>query len=147
MSHANLYIDSATEAVFSPAIRNYTTLLLTRFLPIFDDVEREQQRASEEALANSSNWHEDEASVAEHAYDEGIAQAMMFMEMRTVFIATGVAGLFHLFEKQLYRFLNQGISRYQFMIRRKNTDVPLVISKWDEAEEIIKAFPVTRRDI
>jgi hypothetical protein len=113
-------------------------------MPIFEDVEGEQRRATEEAFA-AGHWHQDEESAAEAAYDEGIAQAIMFMEMRTVFIATGVAGLFHLLEKQLYRFLNDEIGRYRFMIRRKKQDVPLVIGKWEDAEALIKAFPVILR--
>lgn len=113
-------------------------------MPIFEDVEGEQRRATEEAFA-AGHWHQDEESAAEAAYDEGIAQAIMFMEMRTVFIATGVAGLFHLFEKQLYRFLNDEIGRYRFMIRHKKQDVPLVIGKWEDAEALIKAFPVILR--
>jgi hypothetical protein len=69
----------------------------------------------------------------------------MLMEMRTVFIATGVAGLFHLFEKQLYRFLNQEIGRYGFTHRVKKQDVPFVVTKWEDADTVIKSFPHTLR--
>ena len=140
----NLYIDKHTEAFYGPAVRNYTDLLLTRFMPIFDDVEGEQQRAMDAAL-EKNKWYEDEASAIEDAYDEGISSAIMLMEMRTVFIATGVAGLFHLFEKQLYRFLNQEIGRYGFTHRVKKQDVPFVVTKWEDADTVIKSFPHTLR--
>lgn len=136
----NLYIDEHTEAIFAPAVRNYTDLLLTRFLPIFDDVEGEQERAMANALAHN-RWHEDEASAMEAAYDEGISSALMLMEMRTVFIATGVAGLFHLFEKQLYRYLNQELRRFHLTRRVRKQDVPLVIASWSDADAVIREFP------
>lgn len=113
-------------------------------MPIFDDVEGEQQRAMDAAL-EKNKWYEDEASAIEDAYDEGISSAIMLMEMRTVFIGTGVAGLFHLFEKQLYRFLNQEIGPYGFTHRVKKQDVPFVVTKWEDADTVIKSFPHTLR--
>jgi len=136
----NLYIDEHTERIYAPAVRNYTDLLLTRVMPIFGDVEGEQQRAMEAAL-EENKFYEDEASAMEAAYDEGISSAIMLTEMRTVFIATGVAGLFHLFEKQLYQYLNQEIIRYRFTHKVKKQGAPFVVAKWEDADNVIKAFP------
>ena len=71
--------------------------------PIFDDVEAEQQRSADAVLA-AEGWGPDDYEAAiEAAFEISTDHAIAFFEMRSVFLATGVSGLFHLFEKQLYK--------------------------------------------
>jgi hypothetical protein len=116
--------------MFAPAIKSYCSILLDRILPVFADPEAEQERAAEEAMASMAGWNEDYDGASEAAYEYGIEQGMMFWEMRTVFLATGVSGLYHLFEKQLYRQLNHELGQWSDHI----------VSDWKEASDIIALF-------
>jgi len=55
---------------------------------------------------------------------------LQFDEMRDVFIAVGVSGLFHLFEKQVYRHLNRDFARHGAK----------PIGQWDYAKRVIQLF-------
>ncbi len=133
----SIWMDDNTEAIFAPPIRHYVELLLDRFIPLFDDAEGEQARATEEALrAYERAWGEDYEGAVEAAYDYGIGHAIMFMEMRSVFVATGVAGLFHLFEKLLYRQLNHELRRVGAV--HSKTGAPYSVTRWDQAREMIQ---------
>jgi hypothetical protein len=81
---------------------------------------------------------DDYEAAAEAAHEHSRDHTIQFMELRTVFLATGVAGLFHLFESQLYRFLNNELRRNL----TKNID------RWEEAADAIDALdqPRSRND-
>jgi hypothetical protein len=112
---------------FGSPIRHYAEILTSRVMPLFDDLDGEQQRAADEVL-NASGWGPDDYEAAmDAAYEHSIDHTGQFIELRTVFLATGVAGLFHLFEKQLYRFLNHELRRN---LRKK-------IDRWEEATDAI----------
>jgi hypothetical protein len=53
---------------------------------------------------------------------------VQFMELRSVFLATGVAGLFHLFEKQLYRHLNKELQ----------DNLSSKVKTWKDAGDVIR---------
>jgi hypothetical protein len=91
---------------FLPPIRSYSELLLQRVLPIFDDLDGEAKRVEQEVL--SWPWEESNYDEAfQTARELSVEQVWEFMELRSVFLATGVSGLHHLFEKQVYKHLNR----------------------------------------
>jgi hypothetical protein len=115
---------------FGSPIRHYAEILTSRVMPLFDDLDGEQQRAGDQVL-NASGWGPDDYGAAmEAAYEHSIDHTLQFIELRTVFLATGVAGLFHLFEKQLYRFLNHELRR----------NLSKKIDRWEEATDAIDAL-------
>jgi len=116
--------------MFGSPIRHYAEILTSRVMPLFDDLKGEQQRAADEVL-NASGWGPDDYEAAmDAAYQHSMDHTAQFMELRTVFLATGVAGLFHLFEKQLYQFLNHEL-------RRNLTEK---INRWEQAADAIDAL-------
>lgn len=118
---------------FAPDISDYCDILLNRIDPIFHDVQAEQDRAATEFLDRVAKHHgyEDDPDAAyEAAYDHSIERALQFVQLRTVFLATGVSGLFHLFEKQIYRHINKELRRW----------LTKPIAHWREVEEIIPKF-------
>jgi hypothetical protein len=117
-------------SMFGAPIRHYAEILKSRVMPLFDDLDGEQQRAADEVL-NASGWGPDDFEAAmDAAHEHSIDHTVQFMELRTVFLATGVAGLFHLFEKQLYRFLNHELRR----------NISKKIDRWEEAADAIDAL-------
>lgn len=135
---AHIWMESSSENIFRPEIEDYVDLLLNRILPLFADPDEDQERASEVMLF-SGEWGPDDdyASVMEAAYHHGIERGIMLMEMRTVFLATSVAGLFHLFEKQVCRHLRREFRNFQ--LSHKNGK-PLAIGSWVEASDLIEQF-------
>lgn len=122
--------DSWTYRRFAPEIQSYSRVLLERVIPIFDEVDNEQERASDEVL-RSPHWGPDDFEQAmETAYETGIEKALEFMELRSVFIAIGVSGMFHLFEKQLYTHLNHEL---RFWLVNP-------INKWHDVQSVIRKF-------
>ena len=117
---------------FMPNVDSYCDILLNRVDAIFVDVEGEQQRAYNDFLSAASSYYgpdggyEAYEAAEEHARDH----ALQFMGMRSVFLATGVSGLFHLFEKQLYHHINKELADW--------LTVPL--SNWRDLEELVSKF-------
>jgi hypothetical protein len=64
------------------------------------------------------------------AYEQSMDAAVEFIEMRGVFLATGVSGLFHLFEKQMYVHLNKELAGW----------LSKPINQWRDIESIIPKF-------
>ena len=114
--------------LFAPEIDSYVEILLKRIVPIFDDVDGEQERISNEVLSSSCWGPDDYDQAMEAAYETGIDKALQFMEMRSVFLAAGVSGLFHLFEKQIYKHLNREL---------RNWLVSPIIN-WNDARSVIE---------
>jgi hypothetical protein len=82
-------------------------------------------------MQRASSWFgEDYDSAVEAAYEHARDHTMQFLEMRAVFLATGVSGLFHLFEKQLYLHVNQELKDW--------LESPL--SRWQDLEDMIPKF-------
>ena len=97
---------------FSPSIESYCDILIDRIVPVFDDPGGEQKKAADDFLKVASSWFSDDyGSAVEAAREHASDHMMQFLEMRAVFLATGVSGLFHLFEKQLYRHVNKEVER------------------------------------
>jgi hypothetical protein len=94
---------------FAPEIESYSDILLNRIDPIFEDVDGEAHRAMDGFIASMSSRarEEDYDDVVQAAYDHAQETALQFTEMRAVFLTTGVSGLFHLFERQLYLHINK----------------------------------------
>src|SRR6185312_11195078 len=69
--------------------------------------------------------------VLEAAYEHAFDAAIQFMEMRSVFLTTGVSGLFHLFERQLYRHLNKELAAWLQTPITEWRDVAFIIPKFD----------------
>lgn len=123
---------------FASDVHGYCDILLNRIDPIFYDVEGEQKRAAREFLSRIAHRYSDDddpTEAYEAAYEHAAERAMQFVEMRTVFLATGVSGLFHLFEKQLYRHINKEL-RYW---------LSKPVSQWRDLEEIVPKFVQRRR--
>lgn len=120
--------------MFGDPIRHYADILTSRVMPLFEDLDGERKRVADDILA-APGWGPDDYEAAmETAYEQSMDHTLQFMELRTVFLATGVAGLFHLFEKQLYRFLNHELRR----------NLPKKIDRWEEADAAIQALDQPR---
>lgn len=116
-----------TYEVFGEPIRHYGNILMNRFIPIFDDLEGEEQRAVDAFLNSGRQGEDDYDRACQEAFEHGQNQVLQFIELRSAFLAAGVAGLFHLFEKQLYRHLNNEL--------RDNLTLP--IESWKDATDLI----------
>jgi hypothetical protein len=125
-----VWFGAASQAIFAQPIKHYVSILITRVVPIFDDLDGEEQRAAD-AVLNARYWNEENYHEAiEAAIDHSRDHILEFMELRSVFLTTGVVGLFHLFEKQLLRHLNHELAHNLFK----------EIKSWKEASEAIDAL-------
>ena len=116
---------------FSPSIESYCDILLDRVVPVFDDPEGEQKRAADDFMQGASSWFgEDYDSAVEAAYEHARDHTMQFLEMRAVSLATGVSGLFHLFEKQLYLHVNKELKGW----------LTSPLNRWQDLEDMIPKF-------
>lgn len=132
----NAHFGSWLYGVNAPQIEGYVDILLARVISLFDDVDGEQERAAEEVL-NWPGWGPDDYERAmETAYEISIDKALQFMELRSVFLATGVSGLFHLFEKQVYKHLNHELS--DWMKKDASGRIIQPIQFWKDARIIIE---------
>jgi hypothetical protein len=125
-SDLSVWFDFMTKEHYIPPVQHYTEILLNRLIPIFDDLDGEQQRAAH-AVYHQPHWRDEDEAI-QAAYDYSFQQVTQFMELRSVFLATGVAGLFHLFEKQLYRHLN---SELKYLLTSQ-------VKAWKDATHIIQ---------
>ena len=123
---------------YTPAVRLYADTLLDRVVPLFDDPDAEQERIGQETMRALSTYYDDEGAAAEIAYERAIDGALMFMEMRGLFLATGTAGLFHLFERQLYKFLNHELERFGAVERVKDWRDVEQVADSDEAGRVFR---------
>ena len=104
----SIWIDDWIYQYFAPEVQSYCDILLNRITPIFDDLDGEEARAAKTFLdAIPAYEGEDHDATVEAAYEHALEHVMHFMEMRSVFLTVGVSGLFHLFERQLYRHINK----------------------------------------
>lgn len=136
-----LYIDSSEERIYAPAVELYTEILLRRLAPLFNDLDREQEAATEAAF-HRFGWSDDVEGAAEAAYEAGISHVILFQEMRSIFIAAGVSGLFHLFERQLYRFLNGELERFGWTDKKTGKKTTPNIDCWRDAIECVQRFSI-----
>lgn len=131
-----IYMDQSAKKVFAPALKQYASVLLEKIMPVFDDLDGEQQRAGDEFL-DSLSPHTDYDSAMDAAYDHSIDHVLLFQEMRSTFLAAGVAGLFHLFERQIYRHLKRETRDYQLTDTK---DQPFIIDEISKVEELLRCF-------
>jgi hypothetical protein len=118
---------------FAPDIEAYCDILLNRIDPIFEGVDGEHERVAKEFLSSIAHHYgpdDDPSSAYEAAIEYANDHAYQFIEMRTVFLATGVSGLFHLFEKQLYRHANKELEGW----------LTNPISQWRDLEALFPKF-------
>lgn len=117
---------------FVPNIDSYCDILLNRIDPIFMDVDAEEKRVYEEFLASASTYYsDDDADTAyEAAYEHAREHCYQFVEMRSIFLTTGVSGLFHLFEKQLYLHINKELKHW----------LATPVTSWRDLEDLIPKF-------
>ena len=126
-----IWIDGWVHRHFAPEIESYCNILLNRVIPIFEDFDGEGEKAANEFLGCArappdADYHE----VLEAAYEHAQEHVMQFMEMRSVFLAAGVSGLFHLFERQLYKHINKELDQW----------LTSPIADWRTLEDIIPKF-------
>lgn len=127
---------SWNRSIFGSPIRHYAEILRSRVMPIFDDLDGERKRIADDVLA-APHWGPDDLdSALEAAYEHSLEHTLQFMELRTVFLATGVAGLFHLFEKQLYGFLNHELRRNLTKSIERWEDAVVAINTLDQPKNI-----------
>lgn len=140
MAHDQLEIAFASWVTdrFAPEIEGYCSILLNRIDPIFEDVDGEGHRAMDEFIKSAAKHARDEDydDVVQAAYDHAQEAALQFFEMRAVFLATGVSGLFHLFERQLYLHINKELKPW--------LNKPIAL--WRDLEELIPHFGRKGRD-
>ena len=129
--HLSIAFGGCVYSYFAPDIESYCDILLNRIDPIFEDVEGEQERVASNFLEAAASWYGDDYdSAVDAAFDHARDHALQFMEMRAVFLATGVSGLFHLFEKQLYKHVNKELKRW----------LASPIAEWRDLVELIPKF-------
>jgi hypothetical protein len=117
---------------FAPEIEGYCNILLNRVDPIFEDVDGEARRAMDEFIKSAAAHARDDDydDVVDAAYEHAQQTAQQFFEMRAVFLATGVSGLFHLFERQLYLHINKELKDW--------LNKPIAL--WRDLEDLIPHF-------
>ena len=129
--HLSIAFGGWVYSYFAPHIESYCDILLNRIDPIFEDVEGEQKRVADNFLEVAASWYGDDYdSAVDAAFDHARDHALQFMEMRAVFLATGVGGLFHLFEKQLCKHINKELKRW----------LESPVTKWRDLNELIPKF-------
>jgi len=126
-----IWIDNWVYQYFAPEVKSYCDILLNRINPMFLDLDGEEKRAAEEFLAGiPSHGEEDHDAIFEAAYDHARDHVWRFMELQSVFLTVGVSGLFHLFERQLYRHINKELDRW----------LTTPIADWRDLESMIPKF-------
>ncbi|MGI4828833.1 MAG: hypothetical protein ACRYFU_11685 [Janthinobacterium lividum] len=125
-----LAFDSSVGEYFAPDIEAYCDILLGRIMPIFNEADSVYREASAAYKARFSEIPNLPIEIEEQAHEHASITAMQFAEMRDVFIAVGVSGLFHIFEKQVYRHLNRDFERHGIES----------ICHWDHAKHVIDRF-------
>ena len=97
----------------------------------------EARRAVDEFIKSAASHTRDENYdlVVEAAYEHGKKMALQFFEMRAVFLATGVSGLFHLFERQRYLHINKELRDW----------LGNPIATWRDLEDLVPKFDHKRR--
>src|SRR5687768_2456937 len=71
---------------FGSPIRQYSEILTSRVMPLFDDLDGEQERVADEVLG-ASGWGPDDYEAAmEAAHEHSLNHTLQFMELRTVFL-------------------------------------------------------------
>jgi hypothetical protein len=116
---------------FMPNIDSYCDILLNRIDPIFMNVDAEEKRAYEEFLTGAPAYYaDDDESAYEAAHEHAQEHCYQFIEMRSVFLATGVSGLFHLFEKQLYLHINKELKGW----------LTTPVTSWRDLDDLIPKF-------
>ena len=126
----SIAFDSSSYRFFAPDIVRYTEILLKRVAPIFDDLDGEEERAAKEVLDHPGWGPDDYEAAIVTANDHGRDAAIQLMEMKSVFLATGVSGLFHLFERQIYRHLNKELRDW----------IKNPINQWRDVENLVPKF-------
>lgn len=126
----SIAFDSSSYRYFAPDIVSYTEILLQRVAPIFDDLDGEEERAARKVLDHPGWGPDDYEAAIEAANDRGRDAAIQLMEMKSVFLATGVSGLFHLFERQIYRHLNKELQDW----------LENPINQWRDVEKLVPKF-------
>lgn len=146
--HLQIWIDDWVYQYFAPEIKHYCEILLTRIDPIFTDLDAEERRAADEFLESVTTYEDDDhEAVIEAAYEHAQEHVMQFMEMRAVFLTVGVSGLFHLFERQLYRHVNKELKHWLVSPiadwRDLDKMIPKFVKKYGEdapCSELVDAF-------
>jgi hypothetical protein len=113
-THLIIHFERIIGERYGPFVRDYCDILLNRIHPIFDDI-RESDAPVAENL--SSFWRYKRGRMLLGGSNEekldysgywGIGiDDWEITDMQAVFLAIGITGLFHLFEKQLYEFINR----------------------------------------
>lgn len=129
-SQLSIAFDSTSYRYFAPEIIGYAAILLQRIAPIFDDLDGEEERAAKDCM-EYPGWSPDDYEAAiEAANDHARDAAIQLIEMKSVFLATGVSGLFHLFERQVYKHLNKELRDW----------LAKPINQWRDVEELVPKF-------
>lgn len=132
----SIQFDSNYENLFITSIDYFLEITKERVFPIFDDVDGEQERVADEVLSSPHWGYDDAAEAYEAAYDISIEKALLFIELRNLFIASSTAHLFHLFERQIYKHL--------FYELRHDLTKP--IDNWRDAASLISRLRFKESD-
>jgi len=131
MYKAYIHFGTWVEDIFQKPVNHYCDILINRIDPIFAKPDEEFERSAQEFMEVAGSWYGDDVYEAgQAAHEHAFETVWQFVEMRPVFLATGVSGLFHLFEKQLYRHVNRELQ--QFLTTK--------ISDWRSIQQLISQF-------
>jgi hypothetical protein len=139
---------------YATLVRDYCDVLLNQIHPMFDELRVSDAPLHEKILGF---WRYKEgrrlftSTEEEREYYRGYWGAGIedwdITDMQTVFLAIGVTGLFHLFEKQLYQFLNFELGMWLISPVSRWEDLKRLLEKFDRkalvegrCDELIDAF-------
>jgi hypothetical protein len=135
-----LLFESTTRRRYAPHIIDYCDVLLNCINPIFDDLLETEAPLWERILGWQEYKKAREVSVTSRP--EGFADYRGYWGigveesdvrgMQYLFLAMGVAGLFHIFERQLYEFINYQLRLWLVCKVCHWRDLAKIIGKFDQ---------------
>lgn len=136
-----LYMWEGARRILLDAHQFYVDQFKTRLLSQFDDIEGQADRFAEGAYEriSSSPGHGDIdiSEAAEWAYEEAASHYLALTELRKQVLLSGLAGMYHQFDKQLREFIEREMLHY---VDHGWTDTHVWKPAGDKVLEILEEF-------
>lgn len=111
-----LYMWEGARRMFLDQHLFYVEQLKTRLLSQFDDLEGQANRFGEEAYERfgraPGHGDVDMVDLAEAAHDEAVSHYLALVELRNQVLLGGLAGMYHQWDKQLRKFIEDEMRHY-----------------------------------
>ncbi|APR53179.1 hypothetical protein CA223_04420 [Sphingomonas koreensis] len=136
-----LYMWEGARRIFLEQHRFYVEQVKTRLLSQFDDLEGQADRFAEETFERfgSAPGHGDVdmADLADAAYEEAASHYLALVELRKQVLLSGLAGMYHQWDKQLREFIERELHHY---VDAEWTDKNVWKPSGDKVLDILEAF-------